>query len=85
MKSRKWLDVKGGSGDNSTPVIQWSWTGGENQRWNITVDAQNKLTFVNVKSGKCLDIQGGKAQKGKAIIQYTSNNGKNQKWVLRQR
>lgn len=85
VKSRKWLDVKGGSGDNSTPVIQWSWTGGENQRWNITVDAQNKLTFVNVKSGKCLDIQGGKAQKGKAIIQYTSNNGKNQKWVLRQR
>jgi len=35
--SNRVLDVSVGSTDNGTPIVQWDWTGGNNQRWQIII------------------------------------------------
>ncbi len=82
MHSGKYVDVQGGGTKKSQAVIQYQRNARDNQRWMITVDSSNRVTFTCKKSGMCFDIQGGKAKKGAKMIQYPSNGGNNQKWVL---
>ena len=80
LKSQKWLNV---NSKDKKYVMQWSWTGGDNTKWKLTVDSSNRVTFVNKAYNKCFDVQGGKTQNGSKMIIWTSNGGKNQKWVLK--
>ena len=68
-------------------VQQWAWKKGKNtdQRWRLTIDASNRVTFVNVKTNKCFDVQGGKTKNSAKMIVWKSNNGLNQKWKLNQK
>ena len=34
-KSGHYLDVEGGSTNNGAKVLQWSWHGGPNQKWEL--------------------------------------------------
>ena len=63
-------------------MIIWSKNGGKNQKWYISLDANNRATFTNVNSGLVFDISGGKADWGAPMIQWGSNGGLNQKWSL---
>ena len=80
LKSQKWLNV---NTKDKKYVMQWSWTGGNNTKWKLTVDAYNRITFVNKAYNKCFDVQGGKTQNGSKMIIWTSNGELNQKWVLK--
>ena len=82
LKSKKWLTVES---KTNKYVQQWAWKGTKAQRWRLTVDASNRVTFVNVKTNKCFDVQHGKTKNGAKMIVYKSNNGLNQKWKLNQK
>lgn len=76
------LDVAGGSTSNGANVRQWTHNGSAAQQWDMYVDAQQMVTFVNRKSGKALDVAGGKVGNGRNVRQYSRNDSLAQKWVL---
>lgn len=87
VHSGKYLDVKGGRSKRSQPVIQYSYNGGDNQLWALSVRPDNSVVFHPFSSlfTMVLDVQGGKAKNSARIIQYPPNNGKNQRWILNQK
>ena len=84
VNSGKWLTVES---KTNKYVQQWTWkkTGNNDQRWRVTVDASNRVTFVNVKTNKCFDVQGGKTVNSAKMIVWQYNGGLNQKWKLNQK
>ena len=82
LKSKKWLTVES---KTNKYVQQMSWKGNNAQKWTLTVDSSNRVTFVNVGTNKCFDVQGGKTKNSAKMIVWESNGGKNQKWVLNQK
>ena len=54
----------------------------KSQRWNIVVDAANRISFVNAKSGKALSIKDASAKNGGTIIQMPASEDLAQKWSL---
>ena len=81
VHSDKCLDVTGRSGDDGVVVIQYSCTGGDNQKWILSTTGDS-TTIVAKHSGKCLDLDYGKAGDGVKIQQWTCNGGNNQLWRL---
>ena len=82
VNSDKVLDVKGASKTDGTPVIQYHWHGGLNQKWNIILLSDGAYAIQNVNSGKVLDAKGASKSDGTPIIQYHWHGGLNQEWVL---
>jgi hypothetical protein len=74
------LDVSGGSAANGAPVVQWSNTGGSNQRWTLARVSGNVYTITGVGSGKCLEVPDSSATQGARLSIYTCNGGANQQW-----
>ncbi len=73
-------DVNGMSTADNAAVVQWSATGGNNQKWQA-VDAGGGLVYLRaVHSGKCLAASGGSTADGAVMVQLTCNNQNNQKW-----
>ena len=82
VNSGLYLDVEGASKDNMGNLIQYSPTGGNNQRWQFIYDGSGYYKIRNVNSGKLLDVSGGSRENGGNIIQYEDNGGNNQKWRI---
>jgi hypothetical protein len=76
------LDVSGASKTAGANVIQWSNTGGANQKWTLASVGGGYFTIVNQNSGLVLDVSGGSTSSGAQVIQWTSNGGTNQQWSL---
>ncbi|WP_232247231.1 alpha-L-fucosidase [Kitasatospora azatica] len=80
-KSGKVLDVANASTTDGSPVIQWPWTGGTNQQWNLAPNTDGSYRLVNGRSGKVLESPGSSAQ-GANLDQWTDNGADNQWWKL---
>jgi hypothetical protein len=76
------LDVSGGATADGSKVIQWSDTGGSNQRWRLTRGTGNVYTITGVASGKCLEVPGQSPAQGTRLDIYPCNGGTNQQWAL---
>lgn len=74
------LDVNGASTANGTAVIQWPWTGGNNQQWQVIDNGGGYYRVINRNSSRALDVNGGSTASGAAVIQWTWNGGNNQQW-----
>jgi len=80
--SGKAADVTGGSTADRAKIIQWTYWGGNNQKW-VFEDAGNGFyKFKNVNSGKYMDISDASTTDGANVIQWTSNSGQNQQFLL---
>lgn len=80
------LDVSGGSMADGADVIQWPWSGSNNQRWqfvNLGVGS-GFYKVQNVNSGKNMDINGASTANGANLIQYTDNGttAENQQFTI---
>ncbi|NUP21648.1 MAG: protein kinase [Streptomyces sp.] len=83
-KSGKCLSLdNGGSTANGTRAVQWTCTGGDEQRWYWAGPSSNMLK--NVKTGKCLSIANhGSTANGAQAIQstcVTDWNAPEQQWT----
>lgn len=74
------LDVKSAATTNNTPVEQWSYSGGNNQRWTVTNVGGNEYSIIGVGSSKALDVSGANTANGTKVNVYTYGGGNNQKW-----
>ncbi len=79
--SGKALDVTNGSTADGADVIQWGYSGQNNQKWTLT-DTGNGYKLSNTKSGKVLDVYKSSTADGADVIQWTDNGQNNQRWNL---
>ena len=76
------LDAQGQLTANGTPVVQYAYAGGNNQKWILTSLGGDTYKIVGVQSGKALDVNGQSLADGAKVQLYTDNGGSNQKWVI---
>lgn len=79
--SGKALDVNNSSTADGADVIQWGYSGGNNQKWVLT-DTGNGYKIINANSGKALDVYKSSLEDGTDVIQWTDKGQTNQRWNL---
>ncbi|RBL92012.1 RICIN domain-containing protein [Chitinophaga flava] len=88
LKSKKVMDVFGGSYLPGTAVIQYGFGNADNQKWELVflgyVDADNKKLYQLVckRSGLLLDVTGASYDDNAVVEQWGDNGGNNQKWYF---
>ncbi|MFC9508342.1 family 43 glycosylhydrolase [Streptomyces sp. NPDC057002] len=80
--SGKCLDVNGGNTADGTDALQWSCTGGANQKWRIEDLGDDTSRLVNVATGKVLDTADCSAADGADLRQWSWLNNKCQRYRL---
>ncbi|MGW2543440.1 RICIN domain-containing protein [Kitasatospora sp. NPDC001574] len=75
-ESGKCLEVADWRTDDGAPVRQWTCTGGDNQKWQVTDGL-----VVNIHSGKCLEIPGWSTGLATQAGQWDCHGGDNQRWI----
>lgn len=73
-----YMDVSGGSVENSARIITWDKLGGSNQQFGIS----NRGEMFAMNSNKVVDVAGGSNENGAQIVQYTRTGGTNQQWLF---
>ena len=81
---RRVVDVKGSARADGSPVILWTNTGGNNQRWWIYRCDNNAMVFQGVDSRKCLDMSLRRPpQNGNQVYIFGCRFTANQQWKAR--
>ncbi|MBW8780269.1 MAG: RICIN domain-containing protein [Verrucomicrobia bacterium] len=80
--SRKALDVYNNGTADNTNVDQWSWNGGNNQKWTLTYLGNGQYNAMGVGSGKLLEVLASSTANGANIEIWSSTNTNRQKWTL---
>lgn len=80
--SSKSLDVASSSTADGANVQQYTYSGGNNQKWTVTSVGTGQYSIRAVHSGKGLDVSGSSTADGADINQYTYSGGNNQKWKI---
>jgi hypothetical protein len=78
--SGKVIDVISSSTANNAEIKQWTWNGGNNQKWIFEDAGSGYYRIRNLNSNKCLDVASSSTADGANIIQYTCGAGTNQQW-----
>ncbi|WP_207535328.1 RICIN domain-containing protein [Desertivirga arenae] len=76
------LDASGGGTANGTPLIQYGYNGGNNQRWTVTSLGNGQYSIRNVASGRSIDVNGASNVPGTATILYDYQGSANQRITL---
>jgi hypothetical protein len=77
----KAMDAYGGQTANGTQIIQWSYGGGNNQKWILT-NTGSSYKIIGVQSGKSLDINGWSSANGTKVQLWDYSGGANQQFAL---
>lgn len=80
--SGKALDASSGGTADGTPIIQWTYGGGNNQRWILQDRGSSQFSIIGVSSGKALDVTSASATNGARVTLWTYGGGNNQKWTF---
>lgn len=76
------LDVYQASLVNGGDVIQWAYSGSDNQNWYVLDVGDGYANLMNAGSGLLLDVYGASSADGADAVQWESNGGYNQQWEL---
>lgn len=82
MASGLVMDVNDESRNNGAGVIQWGWSGRENQKWELVAVHDGSFRLRNVHSRKVLDNPGTSMTPGVPLDQWEDKLGRNQWWRL---
>ncbi len=77
------LDISTGSKNNGAIVQAWTYTGVEQQQFNITYDGKGYYTIIPINSAKVIDIKDGVNKPGNNVQQYDNNGTPAQKWIIK--
>ncbi len=80
--SGKALDVLGASADEDAEIIQWDYTGRDNQIWQIASTGNGYYKITSANSDKALTIEGNYAGNGGNLVQNTYTGSANQQWKI---
>ena len=80
--SSKALDVSGGNTAEGADVVQWTYGGGNNQRWTFTHLGNNTYRITGVQSGKALQVASTSTANGTNVDIRTYTGANNQRWII---
>jgi hypothetical protein len=80
-RSGKVLDVTGNGTADGVKVVQWTWSGGANQQWQLLSNPDGSVRLVNRNSGRLLESPSGAGQ-GTQLDQWQDTDSNNQWWKL---
>jgi len=80
--SGKALDAFGANTTNGTQIIQWTYNGGNNQRWTVTDRGNGQYSIIGVQSGKCIDVSNWGTANGTKVQLWDYLGGTNQKFTF---
>ena len=80
--SGKALDASGNATTNGTQIIQWTYGGGNNQRWTVTSLGGGLYKIIGVQSGKSIDISNWGTANGTKVQLWDYLAGTNQKFFF---
>ncbi|MEO6454825.1 MAG: RICIN domain-containing protein [Ginsengibacter sp.] len=80
--SGKSLDVNGASMADGAKVQQWTYGGGNNQKWTVTNLGDGTYSIRALHSGKGLDVNGASMADGAIVQQWFYGGGSNQRWRI---
>ncbi|MGW4058045.1 glycosyl hydrolase family 95 catalytic domain-containing protein [Amycolatopsis sp. NPDC004747] len=80
-RSGKVLDVTGGGTADGVKVVQWTWSGGANQQWQVRPNPDGSVRLANRNSGRLLESPAGAGQ-GTQLDQAQDTGADNQWWQL---
>ncbi|WP_327313137.1 alpha-L-fucosidase [Streptomyces sp. NBC_01235] len=79
-QSGKALD-NGNTGNEGSPIIQWTANGGSPQQWTVTDLGHGYYKLVCVRSGKALDDNNSTSDSA-VMVQRTDNGSRQQQWAV---
>ena len=82
VNSGQAMDVAGGRTDDGADVLQWPYSGSDNQHWQVSQNDDGSYTLQAVHSGKVLDVDGWGTHDGANVHQWTDGGGDNQRFEL---
>ena len=77
--SGKAMDAFGAQTANGTQIIQWTYGGGNNQRWTVTDRGSSQYSIIGVQSGRAIDINNGSTANGAKVQLWDYWGGNMQK------
>ncbi len=80
--SGKALDATGNGTGNGTQIEQWTYNGGNNQRWTVTARGGGEYSIVGVQSGRCIDISASGTANGTKVQLWDYLSANNQKYFF---
>lgn len=82
--SGKYLDVAGASASDGANIHQWSFNGGENQKFKLVSDGNGNYSILTGISGysKAVDVDSWGTHNGANILQWSYHGGDCQKFSL---
>jgi endoglucanase len=80
--SGKALDAFGANTTNGTQIIQWTYGGGNNQRWTVANRGGGEYSIIGVQSGRCIDISAAGTGNGTKVQLWDYLSGSNQKYFF---
>ncbi|GAB3641025.1 cellulase family glycosylhydrolase [Spirosoma arcticum] len=80
--SGKSLNVASYSQADGANVQQYTYSGGDNERWTVQSLGSGQYSIRAVHSGKALDVSGSSTADGADINQWAYSGGNNQKWKI---
>jgi endoglucanase len=79
--SLKAMDAFGANTTNGTQIIQWTYGGGNNQRWTVTNRGNNQYSIVGVQSGRAVEVSGGATGNGSKVQLWDYQGTAHQKFT----
>jgi glucuronoarabinoxylan endo-1,4-beta-xylanase len=76
------MDASNAATTNGTQIIQWTYGGGNNQRWTVTNRGNNQYSIIGVQSGKAIEVAGGGTGNGSKVQLWTWLNTAHQKFTF---
>src|SRR5438045_2279811 len=61
------LDATAQGSGNGTQIEQWTYTGGNNQRWTVTHLGGGQYRIIGVQSGRCVEVGGWATANGSKV------------------
>ena len=80
--SKKALSIANASTAPGADAVQWSYTGGANQKWGITTADSNSVNLTVKHTNLNLDTRWGSLANGSKLMQWAKSTAATQKWQL---
>jgi beta-glucanase (GH16 family) len=80
--SGKALDVSNNGTADGSNVHQWTYGGGNNQRWTVTHLGSGQYQIQSVSANKALDVAGAGTANGSNVHIWTWGGWNNQRWTI---
>jgi hypothetical protein len=80
--SSKAVDATGQATGNGTQIEQWTYNGGNNQRWTVTARGGGEYSIIGVQSGRCIDINNSGTANGTKVQLWDYAGNPNQKYFF---